>query len=36
MVDMYGFTAAFYLTAAFYFLTFLSLFLIPEKKSTAG
>ena len=29
VVDMYGFTSAFYLTAFFYFLTFLSLFLIP-------
>ena len=30
MVDLYGFTSAFYLTAFFYFLTFLSLFLIPD------
>lgn len=30
MVDLYGFTIAFYLTAFMYFLTFLSLFLIPE------
>ena len=30
MVDMYGFTAAFYLTAVFYLFTFLSLFLIPD------
>ncbi len=34
MVDMYGFTSAFYLTAGFYFLTFLSLFLIPERDKT--
>ena len=31
MVDMYGFTSAFYLTAFFYFLTFLSLLLISER-----
>jgi MFS family permease len=30
MVDSYGFTAAFYLTAVFYFFTFLSLFLVPD------
>jgi MFS family permease len=31
MVDSYGFTAAFYLTAVFYFLTFLTLFWVPER-----
>ena len=35
IVDMYGFTAAFYLTAVFYLLTFLSLFLIPERAPVA-
>jgi len=30
MVDLYGFTSAFYLTAVFYALTFFSLFLIPQ------
>jgi len=35
VVDMYGFTAAFYLTAVFYLLTFLSLFLIPERAPVA-
>ena len=32
MVDMYGFTFAFYLTAFFYLLTFLSLFLLPSRR----
>jgi MFS family permease len=35
IVDMYGFTAAFYLTAVFYLLTFFSLFLIPERAPVA-
>jgi MFS family permease len=34
MVDMYGFTAAFYLTAVFYFLTFLALFMVPERPAS--
>jgi MFS family permease len=32
MVDQYGFTSAFYLTAVFYFLTFVSLFFIPDRQ----
>jgi hypothetical protein len=32
LVDMYGFTTAFYLTAFMYLMTFFSLFLIPEKR----
>jgi MFS family permease len=31
LIDKYGFASAFYVTAAFYFLTFLSLLLIPDR-----
>lgn len=31
LIDKYGFAAAFYVTAGFYFLTFLALLLIPER-----
>jgi len=36
MVDLYGFTAAFYLTAFMYLMTFFSLFLIPEKTAVGA
>lgn len=32
LVDMYGFTTAFYATAVMYFLTFLAVTLLPERK----
>jgi MFS family permease len=32
MVDMYGFTSAFYLTAVFYVLTFFALLAVPERR----